>query len=188
MIVGLLSDTHGRVERCQRAIELLKRLGAEAFIHSGDVGGEAVLDQLVGLQAWFVWGNTDSASAEEERYAASLGLSVPPEPPLRLTLDGKRLQVFHGHEATFEALERRVLREAPPPAIDADYVIHGHTHVVRDEKIGQVRWINPGALHRASTPTVATLDLEIDELIFWRAPEDDAALHRPRRYQPPRIQ
>jgi hypothetical protein len=29
-----------------------------------------------------------------------------------------------------------------------------------------MRIINPGALHRAASPTVATLDLERDELLF----------------------
>ncbi|RLS46748.1 MAG: metallophosphoesterase, partial [Planctomycetota bacterium] len=47
-----------------------------------------------------------------------------------------------------------------------DYLLHGHTHVCRDERHGATRIINPGALHRASEFTVALLDTDSDELQF----------------------
>ena len=72
-------------------------------------------------------------------------------------MSGKSIQVFHGHEPEF----RRALRNPR-----ADYILHGHTHVPRDERIGGARVINPGALHRARTYTVATLDLDRDALRF----------------------
>jgi predicted phosphodiesterase len=55
VIVGILSDSHGRHERTARAVELLTTQGTEALIHCGDVGGEAVLEALAGRRAWFVW-------------------------------------------------------------------------------------------------------------------------------------
>ena len=70
---------------------------------------------------------------------------------------GKRFAVFHGHENEF-------LRTLKSP--DADYVLHGHTHMRRDDRIGTCRVINPGALHRADPTTVATLDTDTDELRF----------------------
>jgi predicted phosphodiesterase len=65
--------------------------------------------------------------------------------------------VFHGHEPGFA----RALGTQ-----GADYVLHGHTHVTRDERIGKTRIINPGALCRAAKKTVATLDLAADVLTF----------------------
>jgi predicted phosphodiesterase len=50
--------------------------------------------------------------------------------------------------------------------------LHGHTHVARDERLGPLRVINPGALQRAAVHTVATLDLRTDQVGFWRV--DDA--------------
>jgi predicted phosphodiesterase len=44
------------------------------------------------------------------------------------------------------------------------YVCHGHTHKVRDERIGEVHVINPGALRRARRHTVAILDTDGDTL------------------------
>jgi len=49
-------------------------------------------------------------------------------------------------------------------ASNFDVVIHGHTHRWRDEVIGRTRFINPGALHRASSWTVALLDCSSDQL------------------------
>ena len=39
-----------------------------------------------------------------------------------------------------------------------DFLLHGHTHTVQDERVGRTRVINPGALHRASRYTCALLD------------------------------
>ena len=36
-MVGILSDSHGQVQRTRTAIELLQKAGATEFIHCGDV-------------------------------------------------------------------------------------------------------------------------------------------------------
>jgi putative phosphoesterase len=189
VILGILSDTHGQAVRCARAATLLKQLRAEAFIHCGDIGGEAVFDALAGLRCWFVWGNTDTPSPELERYADLLGLSPPRSTPVRIELAGRAICVYHGHESGFsqaysiaaagdgEALARHLGGAA--------YVLYGHTHVPADVRVGPVRLINPGALQRARPHTVATLDLETDLLEHWIV-EDSAPLDaRPRGYKLP---
>jgi putative phosphoesterase len=174
VILGILSDTHGQAQRTASAVRLLHRLGAEALIHCGDVGGEDVLEQLAGQRAWIVCGNTDCPDEALVHYAESLGLVVTHAGPLRLELDGRALAVFHGHEARFVRLVNRVLDTGAIPADfgRCDYVLHGHTHVARDERLGPLRVINPGALQRAPVHTVATLDLRADRVEFWRV--DDA--------------
>jgi predicted phosphodiesterase len=47
-----------------------------------------------------------------------------------------------------------------------DYLLHGHSHLTRDERVGRTRIINPGALHRAREKTVALLDTATDALKF----------------------
>jgi predicted phosphodiesterase len=42
----------------------------------------------------------------------------------------------------------------------------GHSHVPSEQRSGRVRIINPGALYRAATKTVALLDLARDRLEF----------------------
>jgi predicted phosphodiesterase len=48
----------------------------------------------------------------------------------------------------------------------ANYLLHGHTHEPRDERIESTRVINPGALFRARRYTVALLEPEKDRLQF----------------------
>jgi predicted phosphodiesterase len=52
----------------------------------------------------------------------------------------------------------------------ADYLIHGHTHELRDERTAGTRIINHGALHRAPRFTVATLVPATGELQIIEVP------------------
>jgi len=36
--------------------------------------------------------------------------------------------------------------------------LHGHTHAIRDERVGPTRVMNPGALHRAPQHTALLFD------------------------------
>ncbi|HMQ16532.1 MAG TPA: metallophosphoesterase family protein [Phycisphaerae bacterium] len=170
MILGLLSDSHGRHERTAAALRLLRDHGAAAFIHCGDIGDERVLDVLAEYAVQFVWGNNDQPDASLLRYCRALGLNPTAEPPLRVEHDGRRLCVFHGHEPLFWRVVRILERGQPAPLHEVlgpvDYVLYGHTHVASDARLGDVRLINPGALTRAAEYTVATLDLACDALRF----------------------
>lgn len=177
MILGILSDSHGEVERTRSAVAILQDAGATALVHCGDIGTPEVLDQLAGHRAWVVCGNIDYPNSELERHADNLRLPLTHDTPLRLELAGRRLAIFHGHEPHFAALVRpqpggTALRLAPD---HCEYVLHGHTHIAADVRIGNLRVINPGALHRAVRCTVATLDLATGDVRFWPVPERPAS-------------
>ena len=157
MLIGILSDTHDRTEPTAAAMQLLQSRGAEYFIHCGDVGSPAVLDFLAGHKACFVWGNCDWDRTGLERYARSIGIDcfgVFGE----LELDGKKFALIHGDDPV---LKRRLLSEQRH-----DYLLQGHTHVRQDVRVGKMRIINPGALHRANPKTIALLDTAADLLEF----------------------
>ena len=157
MIIGILSDTHDRLDNMVAAMELLRSGGAEFYIHCGDVGGEQILDQLAGLPAALVWGNNDWDRAELSRYAQSLSIQVFQNLG-ELELGGKRLALTHGDD---EQIVRKIIDQQ-----QHDYLLLGHTHVRLDKRIGQVRIINPGALHRATRKSAALLDTAGDSLRF----------------------
>jgi putative phosphoesterase len=161
MLLGILSDTHDRVDAAAAAVAALKAAGATYFLHCGDVGGEGVLDQLAGLPAAFVWGNTDWDRAALGRYASDLGIQCFGSFG-ELDLDGKVMALTHGDDVR---AVRRVL-----DGQRHDYLFVGHSHVKADSRIGRVRVINPGALHRAREKTVATLDTATDLLRFITIP------------------
>ena len=157
MLLGILSDTHDRIDAAAAGIAALKSAGAEYFIHCGDVGSEPVLDLLAGLPSAFVWGNNDWDRAALQRYAGELGIQCFGAFG-ELELDGKAIAIAHGDD---ERAVRRVL-----DGQKHDYLFVGHSHVKADGRVGRVRVINPGALYRAREKTVATLDTAADRLRF----------------------
>ena len=168
--IGLLSDSHGRAAVTQRAVDLLLEHGAGMLVHLGDVGGIEVIDALVTaapggdqpVEAHLVFGNCDWDAASLASYAASVGVIVD-HPQGRLEPDGQGVLVFmhgHNHRAMAEALARQVR-----------WLCHGHTHERLDVRRGPTRIINPGALHRAATYSVALLETETDELAFFTVPK-----------------
>lgn len=72
MIVGIMSDSHGDAAATARAVALLKSLGAEHYIHCGDVCGENVLAEMAGYAFTFVWGNCDDVSPAIRKYVEGL--------------------------------------------------------------------------------------------------------------------
>ena len=147
MHLGILSDSHAQADRTRRALQALQAAGATRFIHCGDVETEQVLDQLAGLDAHVVFGNCDPARALG-RYARDIGLQVH-HPMGRMDVDGHTLAFTHGDDPD---LMQAALDEG------VHFLLHGHTHLRRDTRMGGTRVINPGALHRARPFTVALLE------------------------------
>ena len=123
-VVGLISDTHGMV----RAAVHDALAGVELILHAGDVGGDAILDELeVIAPVLAVYGNTDAPV--DPRLAASIDLEI----------GGVRVHVSHGHELGSPTPEKLLERYS------ADVIVYGHTHkqlVVRAD--GRLV-VNPGA-------------------------------------------
>lgn len=145
--LGIISDTHGRAEIARRAVEILRLRGATRIVHLGDVGSEAVLDALAGFDATVVFGNCDDARSLG-RYAELLGIAVA-HPAMVIEVKDRRIGLTHGH---LEDAVEHLFGAAP------DYLLHGHTHEIRDEVVGATRVLNPGALSRAARLTVLLLE------------------------------
>ena len=144
----------------RRAVLALLERGADTLVHLGDVETEAVIDELVGHDAHLVFGNCDWDSSALARYARHVGVHV--DDPLGRIAAGPRTIAFtDGH---LPGLMQEALDEG------VSYLLHGHTHVVRDDRIGGTRVINPGALFRAARYTVAILDPEADRLEIIEVP------------------
>jgi putative phosphoesterase len=118
---------------------------ADEIWHLGDFTGPAMVAALrrLGPPLVGVLGNCDS------------GIDLPEE--LILERGGHSFRLIH----------------IPPPRLEgADFLLHGHTHVPRDEKIGATRVLNPGTVgkpNHGAAPSYAWL--EIDDAtgrVNWR--------------------
>jgi putative phosphoesterase len=159
MRLGILSDTHDRLERTRAAVKLLCDEGADVLIHCGDLTGPEIVVACVVAPAYFVFGNHDADSVPVLEKAISEAGAVCFGWGGEVTLCGKRVAVVHGHIG----VRRRL-------ATEPDYLLSGHFHIASDRREGRTRWINPGALDEADEFTVALLDVERDNLQFLRIP------------------
>jgi putative phosphoesterase len=159
MLLGLLSDTHDNVANMRAGLEMLRRHEPAAYLHAGDLISESMLDEFAGIDrpVHFVFGNNEYDLAGVRSRAISLGLNCHGE-VADLTFGEKRLALLHGDD--FGMLSRLIKSGSYA------YVIHGHTHVRRDERVGATRVINPGALQRARVKSVALLDVAADTMRF----------------------
>lgn len=168
--LGLISDSHGLARLTGIGGALLIKHGAEALVHLGDVCSLAVLDAMLFendkgemIPVHVTWGNNDEFSGPEDwnRYAQSLGMTVYYPSGVLFPEGPGAVGITHGHLQN--ELKALIERKCP-------YVLHGHSHVARDVKVGASRVINPGALYRVAKASVALLDTESGECRFFELP------------------
>ena len=158
MKIGILSDSHGDTAGVRKALAVFQAHDVTAIVHCGDVGGGEVVRLLAaaGPEVYMVAGNVDRQVAELAELAEGLSVHFACE-VVELPLgDGRSLVATHGDD---EKALGELINGCRFP-----YVCHGHTHQPRDQRIGTVRVINPGALRRAKAHCVAVLDTDTDTL------------------------
>ena len=138
--IFVLADTHNRLP--EKVKEIAK--GADEIWHLGDVCAEAILDDLgaIGPRITLVRGNCDTNF----------------EWPLVVYLVRGGLKFRLQHIPPAQAPE------------GVDVVLHGHTHVPRNERREAVLFLNPGCVtrpNRGSPVSVAWLEIA-DRKINWR--------------------
>lgn len=123
-VIGLISDTHGLV----RPDVHTALAGVELILHAGDVGGDAVLDELELIApVKAVYGNTDAPG--DPRLSEAIDIEI----------GGVRLHVSHGHEVGSPTPAKLAAR------YDADVIVYGHTHKQLVATEGGRLVVNPGA-------------------------------------------
>ena len=141
MNVLVLSDSHGDVDTMAKLVEAHR---PDRVLHLGDH-----FSDLTKLHLRFpeipmegVRGNCDRPGSPER---------------LRLTLEGVRILMVHGHsQGVKEDLERLYLTALES---GADLALFGHTHLPLRTRKGNVGFLNPGSVGRGLPPTYALLHL-----------------------------
>ncbi|MEP7013975.1 MAG: metallophosphoesterase family protein [Verrucomicrobiota bacterium] len=138
--IFILADTHNKLPN--KILEMAA--DADEIWHLGDVCAEWIVDELrsLGPPLTVVRGNCD----ENNNWPLVVDL----------TRDGRKIRLQH------------IPPERSPD--DVDVVLHGHTHVARNEKRSGVLFLNPGCVTRpsqGSAPSVAWLEFQ-DGKLNWR--------------------
>ena len=160
-MIALLSDSHNNVESVRTAVELIRARSVTEVIHCGDIVAPAMLDYFAGLPMHFIFGNNETELDEINLNAQRLGFP-PVDDELELVIEGKKCFVYHGTRDIY--LVENIVRGG------YDFVVHGHTHRMRNERIGTTQVVNPGALYRASTYSIAFVEPKTGDVEFAQLP------------------
>ncbi len=145
--IGILSDTHRKVKRAKKVIDLLISVGCEHIIHAGDIVEEGVLKELKKSSVPFtaVFGNNDKhLRGVRDEYSLVYE-------PYYFKLGGLRFKLMH------------IPIYLNP---DADVVIFGHTHKKYINFTGKTLFLNPGEACARNKDLSECLTLEISENKF----------------------
>lgn len=155
------SDIHGSAWYCREMLEQYEKSGADRLILLGDLlyhgprndlpkeyDPKKVIDMLNGKknEIYAVRGNCE---AEVDQMV--LGFPVMADYAV-MVLNGLNFFVTHGHLFNQDHL---------PPMKAGDILIHGHTHVLKAERMGAGFLLNPGSVSipkEGNPPTYAVLD------------------------------
>ncbi len=154
MFIGVMSDTHDRIDAIEAAIDFFNGQGVSDVLHAGDLVSPFVVPRFSRLKArlHYVWGNNEGDREYIRVRFGELG-TTPLGDFAILELEGRRIALLHGaHEHIVDALLRCGFY---------DVVVRGHNH--RAEVIhGPTLLVNPGEVcgYLTGHQTVALLDLE----------------------------
>jgi len=142
MKIGILSDTHSKLDKAEIALDTLIEDGAEFIIHAGDLISLEMLNMLKGCSLNYiaVYGNND---AHLTQYHNEFNLVQEPN-------------YFKLAELKFK-LMHMPFHMSP----DADIVIFGHTHIFKTEYVEKTLFLNPGEVCAREKPISEFVMLEI---------------------------
>lgn len=145
MKIGVLADTHDRLESLLRVKEIFVKEKVEMIIHCGDWVSPSTIeffDQTFHdfqLPVKSVLGNNEGDIKRIlERNAQLLNpIEFASKQVLELTVENRTIAVYHGQD--------KIILEVLILSKKYDAIFTGHTHIVRQELIGGTYVLNPGS-------------------------------------------
>ncbi len=144
MKIGILSDSHTKIDYTEDVINHLKENGAEYLIHAGDLCIEENLELLEksGLKYVSVFGNNDYRLLE---------------------LSSKYFIKTEPYYFKIKDIKFKLMHLPYHLTPDSDVVIFGHTHEFSQEYINNTLFLNPGEVCAREKPLIECVILEIKE-------------------------
>ncbi len=152
MKIGIISDTHTKVELARDAINMLVENGAEFLIHAGDIVEVEILEMLKnsGKRYIAVYGNND---------------------PHLVHYHNKYNLVQEPHYFKLADTKFKLMHLPYYMSPDSEIVIFGHTHTFESDFKSGTLFLNPGEVCARSKPISECAMLEIMdseiELVYY---------------------
>lgn len=131
MKILVLSDTHGDIDKAEKAIRNNKDI--ELVIHLGDYFRDAqkLSGLFPGMRIEYIYGNSDFMIDD-----------VPAEKMLEI--EGKKIFITHGHRYSVKWDYDKLYKKAEE--LKADLLLFGHTHIADIVCKGNYYVVNPGSI------------------------------------------
>ena len=125
--IGILSDSHRKVDLTNDAIELLKNEKADYLVHAGDFEIKENLDLLKnsGVTYVSVFGNNDYNLV---KYSQEYNIN---QEPYYFSIKQNKFKLMH------------IPNYMSP---DSDIIIFGHTHIFEHQYTNDTLYLNPGEI------------------------------------------
>ncbi len=153
--VGIMADTHDRLQMIDKAVEALNGEEVDLVLHAGDYVAPFAVSHLKPLKAKLigVFGNNDGDKNLLRKKFNEIGAKIYGK-FAEITADSLKIAMIHGEE---EALLKALVSSNY-----YDVVIHGHTHKAETYTVGKTLVINPGEVcgYLTGKSTIAILDLK----------------------------
>ena len=135
MLIGVTGDTHNNLKNISKICDLFNRSNPSLVIHTGDITLPKSLAAFSKLKMPLigVFGNNDKFEKQgliEEAKKFKCNFF---DEPHKREIDKKKIIIVHHPELINEDM-----------ILEADFILHGHTHRYRSELIKNTLVFNPG--------------------------------------------
>ena len=155
MKIGIISDTHDRIEETKQVLQEISKKGCKILIHCGDFCAPFIIKELSNFkgEVHCCFGNTD-----DRFYSTKIAM----EKGINLHGDIGEIEIDN-KKIAFSHLPK--IAEGLVSTKKYDIVFHGHTHESKKEKIDGCWLVNPGAImgHKVD-PSYATYDTKTNKV------------------------
>ncbi|RKZ27302.1 YfcE family phosphodiesterase [bacterium] len=154
MRVAILSDTHDRLDRIRKAMELIRRMKIKVGIHLGDFVSPFVVKELDFEKLYGVFGNNDGDKDMLRKKFQEKGWDVDKGPRV-IELENRKILLMHEPHMLDAFVESGMFR----------IILYGHTHRLEVKK-GKPMIINPGELAGWTSKRSSFVVLELSNLEY----------------------
>ncbi|MFQ5795199.1 MAG: metallophosphoesterase [Candidatus Bipolaricaulia bacterium] len=144
MKIAVISDIHDHLPNLKRVFRRIEKLGLQEVIVCGDIGSCCALEEFTAVNMNFhmVFGNNDGDQFKMLNLANSVENIHIYEDVGELTFNGVRIAFVH----------KPIFARALASTGNYDVVFFGHTHRVKQERVGDTLLVNPGNVDVAGKP------------------------------------
>jgi len=179
MLIGLISDTHGSFCNWEKALGIFNEYGCEKIIHLGDYLYHGPRNPIPECYDPLKLAESLKKTAEKMIFVkgncdADIDLDlIGINPPKFLTekFGNYGFLLTHGDNPDVQSAAEIAKNE------NLDVVVHGHTHVFRIERVGNIFVVNPGSvsLPKNNNPKTVCI-LEVSENLNFKIIDFDGKI------------